>query len=51
VLVEQLPLATEDHFDLSFEPEARLETHNEKCADARSMLDMIGVSYFGQREA
>jgi UTP--glucose-1-phosphate uridylyltransferase len=45
--------AIEDHFDVSFELEYQLESHNKKdlLAIVRSVSDMIDVSYIRQREA
>src|SRR5678810_1171342 len=45
--------AIEDHFDVSFELEYQLESHNKKdlLAIVRSVSDMIDVSYIRQKEA
>ena len=45
--------AIEDHFDVSFELEYQLESHNKKelLAIVRSVSDMINVSYIRQKEA
>src|ERR1043166_4699451 len=45
--------AIEDHFDVSFELEYQLESHNKKelLAIGRSVSDMINVSYIRQKEA